>query len=170
MANILEFSRNRFTGVEQIDQKTIRSFCRLQDTLTDAFVEIVVSLPDLEITDIKGDVYRTYRKECVNPYCEALRKAVGIRIGPGLLKMIKGLIGEGTDCKQLVFMVEECCHGVILSFTKDVLLNSPRPKELKKAKVFYAEMVKENIRLYNRCAAFAPGSALVEGVEPPGQS
>jgi hypothetical protein len=87
-----------------------------------------------------------------------------------MLKMIKGLIGEDGTCKQLTFMLEECCHGVILSFTKDVLITSPRPKELQEAKAFYADLVKDNIRLYNRCAAFAPGSSLVEGIEPPGQS
>lgn len=60
-------------------------------------------------------------------------------------------------------MVEECCHGVILAFTKDELLKSPRDKE--RVKEYYANMVKENARLFNRCAAFAPGSSLVEGIE-----
>jgi len=27
--------------------------------------------------------------------------------------------------------------------------------------------VKKNVRLYNRCAAFAPGSSMVEGITPP---
>jgi len=170
MANILKFTRNRCTSVERIDEETMRASCRLRDTLTEALVEITVRLPDLEIIDIKGETIQTYREECAKTSPEALRKVIGIRIGPGMLKMIKGLIGGGTDCKQLVFMVEECCHGVILSFTKEVLITSPRPKELEDAKAFYAKMLKENIRLYNRCAAFAPGSSLVEGIEPPGQA
>ena len=164
MAHILCFSRNRCTGVEQIDDNTIRSSCHLQDTLTDAFVEIMVRLPDLEIISVKGEVHRDHKKECLKR-AESLQNIVGIRIGPGVLKIIKGLVGDATDCKQLAFMVEECCHGVILSFTREVLLNSP--KDNKEAKEYYAGMVKENIRLYNRCAAFAPGSTLVEGVEPP---
>jgi len=32
---------------------------------------------------------------------------------------------------------------------------------------FYRDMVRKNIRLYNRCAAFAEGSPIVEGLEPP---
>jgi hypothetical protein len=84
-----------------------------------------------------------------------------------MLKIIKGLVGDSAaDCKQLAFMVEECCHGVILSFTKDVLVSSPRPKDKAKAREFYRNMVKENVRLYNRCAAFAPGSPLVKDVDP----
>jgi hypothetical protein len=165
MANLLKYSRNRCTTVEQIDEHTLRSSCRLQDTLTEAFVEITVRLPDLEITGVKGDVYRSAQQGSRDPALR-LKKVIGVRVGPGMRKIIKGMIGEETDTRQLAFMVEECCHGVILSFTKDVLESSPRPKELGEAKKFYADMVKENVRLYNRCAAFAPGSSLVEGIEP----
>ena len=96
---------------------------------------------------------------------EALQRVVGIRVGPGVKKIIKGVMGESGIRKQLAFMVEECCGGVILSFTKDVLLK--RPEGETKQREFYAKMVRENPRLYNRCAAYAPGSTLVEGLEPP---
>lgn len=167
MAQILTFQRNRCTSVTQIDENTLLSSCHLQDTLTDAFVEITVKLPDLEISDVRGEVRRTYQAEC-RDQDDALRKVLGVRVGPGMLKIIEGLMGDATDCGQLAFMVEECCHGVILSFTKDVLLKAP-PEETGK-KDFYTNMVKQNIRLYNRCAAFAPGSSLVEDIEPPGES
>ena len=168
MLSIIKYSRNRCTSVGQIDDRTMRSSCRLQDTLTHAFVEIVVKLPDLEIISACGEVPRTYQTECRKSDL-SLEKVVGVRIGPGVLKIIRGLVGEETDCKQLAFMVEECCHGVILSFTKDVLLDNPRPEDKAEAKEFYGNMVRENIRLYNRCAAFAPGSFMVEGIEPPTQ-
>ena len=121
-------------------------------------------MPDLEITSVKGDFRRSFQKECLKA-AESLQKMVGVRIGPGVRKIIKGLIGESTDCEQLPFMVEECCQGVILAFTKDVLLKAPKDKV--KVKDYYVKLVRENIRLYNRCAAFAPGSSLVEGIEPP---
>jgi len=162
--DILCFSRNRCTSVEQIDDQTIRSSCRLQDTLTDASVELLVKLPDLEIIHATGKFHRTIQKECLSPD-DALKKVLGVRIGSGMLKIIKGLIGETSECKQLAFMVEECCHGVILSFTKDSL--DQAPKDIALTKEFYANMIKGNIRLYNRCAAFAQGSSLVEGIDPP---
>lgn len=164
MVDILTFSRNRCTSVEQLDDHTMRSTCRLQDTLTEAFVEIMVKLPDLEVTRVTGEVRRSHQKEYLKPV-ESLKKVVGVRIGPGMQKIIRGLIGETTKCKQLVFMVEECCHGVILSLTKDVLIKAP--PDTKGKKDFFVQMVKANIRMYNRCAAFAPGSSLVEGIEPP---
>ncbi len=167
MPQILQFQRNRCTSVSQIDEQTLLSSCHLQDTLTDAYVEITVKLPDLEISDATGEVRRTYQEEC-RDQDDALKKVLGVRIGPGMLKIIKGLMGEVTGCGQLSFMVEECCHGVILSFTKDVLLKAPAGETGKED--FYANMVRQNIRLYNRCAAFAPGSSLVEGIEPPKES
>ncbi len=166
MYNIVSFSRNRSTSVEQTDSQTIRASCRLQDTLQEAFVEIMVRMPDLEITDVRGGVIRIYQNDCdIN--MDALQRVIGTRIGPGILKIIKGLIGEAIGYRQLAFMVEECCHAVILSFTKEELINSPRPENDAEAIEYYASMVRENIRLYNRCAAFAPGSAIIEKIELP---
>lgn len=164
MPQIQAFSRNRITTVELIDNQTIRSACRLQDSLTHAFVELTVKLPDLEITAATGDFHRTFQDECLNPG-EALQQVIGVRVGPGMLKIIPGLIAEKSDCKQLAFMVEECCHGVILAFTKDELLKTP--EQLEGNIKFYQDMIRKNIRLYNRCAAFAKGSPMVEGIEPP---
>jgi len=164
MPRITHFSRNRHTRVEQVDDQTIKSTCRLQDTLTDAVVEIHVRLPDLEIIQADGRFNRTARNEC--RHCgEALQKVRGVRIGSGMLKIIKGLIAEKSTCKELAFMVEECCHGVILAFTKDALVVCPEDPQ--KQHEFFKNMVKKNIRLYNRCAAFAPGSSIVEGIDPP---
>lgn len=157
--------RNRCTGVEQLDEHTLRAYCRLQDSLTEAFVEIRVRLPDLEIIDIKGDVPRCKGGTTFDEM-ESLQKVVGVRVGPGMKKIIKGLLGKGPMVKQLAFMVEECCHGVILTFTKETLRDVPRDE--KAATEFFAGMVRENHRLFNRCAAYAPGSTLVEGIDTNG--
>jgi hypothetical protein len=163
VANILFYSRNRSTSVEQIDEQSVRSSCRLQDTLTDALVEVTVRIPDLEVTDVIGEIRRSAGEEEIN-VAEALRKVIGIRVGPGMKKIIKGLIGDSKTEQQLGFMVEECCNGVILTFTKDVLLHAPKDKL--KEREYFENMVRSNPRLYNSCAALAPGSPLVEGIKP----
>lgn len=164
MGHMVIFSRTRSTIVENISSEEMRSSCVLRDTSHDAWVEITVMLPDLEIKRVQSEVKRW--KETLEQGAEKqLQHAVGIRIGPGMLKIIQGLSGNGEACRELFFMLEECCQAVILSFTKDVLVKSPRPTEAAASKVFYNKMVRENIRLYNRCAAFAPGSSLVEGIE-----
>ena len=164
MADILCFSRNRRTSVEQIDEKTMKSTCRLQDTLTDALVEVLVKIPDLEVMGVSGEMRRSVGEEEIQ-VVDALKKVIGIRVGPGMKKIIKGLVGESEIEKQLAFMVEECCEGIILTFTKDVLLHAPKDKL--KEREFFENMVRSNPRLYNSCAALAPGSPLVEGIKPP---
>lgn len=163
MKEILEFSRNRCTSVNQVDEHTMKAVCRLQDTLMDAFVAITVRLPDLEITAVEAEIFRNLKKKD-RDNLDPIKKIVGVRIGPGLLKIIKGLINGTGDCRQLTFMVEECCQTVILAFTKEQMLDVP--SDIEEAKLYYHDMVEKNMNLYNRCAAFAKGSSLVEGLEP----
>jgi hypothetical protein len=162
MKDILVFSRNRCTSVEQIDEHTMKSICNLQDTTMDALVEVTIKLPDLEISAIHADVRRSLQKDCLQADT-ALKQVVGIRIGPGLRKIIKGIVDKRVNCGQLTFMLEECCQAVILSFTKEEL--KTRPGDDEEATAYYHDMVEKNIRLYNRCAAFAKGSSLVAGLE-----
>lgn len=162
MPNLVCFSRNRHTAIEIIDATRLRSVCRLQDTLTDAKVEIRVKLPDLEIIDAEGHFQRTGRKECRN-FHQALEKVRGVRIGSGMKKILRGLLTETTTCKELGVMLEECCQAVIIGFTKDFLVRCPDDPQ--KAFGFFRGMVEKNTRLLNRCAAFAPGSSIVEGIE-----
>lgn len=161
--NIQLFSMNRCTAVEVLDEATLRSTCRLQDTFTTASVEILVRLPNLDIIDAGGQFRHEWYE--VPDVAGVLQKVVGTRVGAGMLKIIKGLVGGGEELSQLTYMVEECCHGVILSLTKDILQKAPVHDEGKIE--FFANMVKDNIRLYNRCAAFAPGTRLTENIEPP---
>ena len=81
---------------------------------------------------------------------------------------MKGLVGDRENLGELLNMLDECCQGVILSFTKDALAKAPEDR--RKAKEYYARLVKENVRLYDSCIAFAPDSPLVEGIKPPTRS
>ena len=163
MPDLVCFSRNRHTAIEFIDQNTLRSVCRLQDTLTDARVQIKVKLPDMEIIAAEGRFERGRRSEC-HDINDALKKVRGVRIGSGMIKILKGLLSEATDCKELAYMVEECCQAVIIGFTKDFLALCPDDPD--EAFNYFRGMVKENTRLLNRCVAFTPGSSIVEGIEP----
>ena len=160
--NILNFSMNRCTSVEKIDAARLRSVCRLRDGFTDAEVAIEVKMPDLEIVTISGRLQHAYNDE-VEDLDERLQKVIGVRVGSGMLKIIKGLMGEDGNLEQLVYMVEECCHGVILTLTKKVLFKAPDDEAGKFA--FYSKMVKKSIRLYDRCAGFAKGTPLVAELE-----
>lgn len=160
--NIPKFTLNRCTAVEKLAADRLRSVCRLQDSLTTAEVAIEVKMPDLEIVAVSGSYRHDYQPPVADLQAR-LDKVVGVRVGSGMLKIIKGLLGEEENLNQLVYMVEECCHGVILSLTRKVLLKAPDDAAGKAE--FYAEMVQKSIRLYDRCAAFAKGTPLVAALE-----
>lgn len=163
--NQFKFSRNRSISVDMLGDGALQSVCRLTDTLNDMRVTIRVALPEMEIVSIFATVDRCadpWEKEAVSD----LKELTGVRIGPGMTKIFKGLVREPTADSQILFMLEEACHGIILTSTKDMAAMVPEEQELTVAD--YQAMIKSNIRLYNRCAAFAPGSSLVEGIDPPG--
>ena len=162
MDRMLCFVRNRCTNVDQIDEHTLKASCRLQDSLTDCYVEVLLKLPNLDISNIKAEVVRG-SMELSSQDMSYLKKVIGVRIGPGVLKIIKGLIGNEGRLEQLAFMVEECCQAVILYFTRDDLEKVPLDED--EERIYYNNMVKGNLNLFNRCAAFAPGSSFVEGIE-----
>lgn len=162
MDRMLCFARNRCTNVDQIGEYTLKASCRLQDSLTDCYVEVLLKLPNLDISSIKAEVVRG-RMKLSSQDMSYLKKVIGVRIGPGVLKIIKGLIGNECRLEQLAFMVEECCQAVILYFTRDDLEKVPLDED--EERIYYNNMVKGNLNLFNRCAAFAPGSSFVEGIE-----
>ena len=164
MARMLCFSRNRCMGVEPAAANRLRVFCRVNDNLMEAETAISVSLPDLEILDV---TCRVTRPAAFNDQAaqEVLKKVKGVRVGSGMLKIIKGVVGDDPALAELRYMVEECCHGVILHLTKPELAKAPVSPE--ESGEFFREMVRKNIRLYNRCTAFGANSSLMQGIEPP---
>lgn len=164
MARLLRFSRNRCMGVEPVAENRFRVFCRVSDNLMEAETAILVSLPDLEITDVFCRVTRPAAFDDKAAQ-EVLKKVKGVRVGPGMLKIIKGVVGDDPTLAELRYMVEECCHGVILNLTRPEIENAPASPE--ESGEFFRKMVEKNIRLYNRCAAFAADSSLMRGIEPP---
>ncbi|MCK5680595.1 hypothetical protein KAI46_07285 [bacterium] len=160
--NILKFSLNRSTNVEKLADGNLLSVCRLRDSFSDAEIRMVVKMPDLEIAEISGNFRHAYLDE-VEVLNDLLQKLLGVRVGAGMLKIIKGLLGSAENLDQITYMVEEACHGVILHLTKKVLLKAPDDEAGQQ--IFYSKMVKKSIRLYDRCAAFAKGSPLVAELE-----
>ena len=162
MAEILCFTRNRCTTVEALDERTTRSTCRVQDTVLDAVVEILVQAPDLEIIDIRGAVRRAGGRGD-RDFSPDLRKVIGVRVGPGIKKIIRGLLGGLPLLEIWSTLLDECCNGVIMVFTKEVLLQVP--KDPAGEKDFFSNLVRANPRLYNSCAALSSHSPLMGGLE-----
>jgi hypothetical protein len=162
MAEIGCFFRNRCTTVETVDDQTTRSTCRLQDTLMEAWVEILVKSPDLEIIGVRGQVRRSGERGWKD-IGHDLQQVLGARVGPGIKKIIRGLIADGPLLGTSATLLDECCHGVILSFTRDILALAPQDRAGEKA--FFSDMVRANPRLYNSCAALSADSPLLADLD-----
>jgi hypothetical protein len=163
MADIACFTRNRCTTVEMVDEQTTRSTCRVQDTSMEAWVEILVKSPNLDIAGATGEIRRSSEGNNID-ISEDLRKVIGARVGPGIKKIIRGLIGDRPFVEPLSVLLDECCNGVIMSFTRDILLAAPRDPAGEKE--FFSNMVRANPRLYNSCAALSETSPLMEALIP----
>jgi len=162
MARLISFSRSRCTTVEESSDGIMTCTCRITDNLLDARVQIQAALPDLEIMVVNSRIDHCLMGG-MGAAEDKLQNILGVRIGPGMLKIIKGLMGDEPACVELGFMAEECCHGAILSLTKKELKKAPlRPED---SRDHFSKMVQKNVRLHNRCAAFADGSTLLDSVD-----
>ncbi len=158
--HILHFSRIKSISVDELSDHLLKSDCYLRDNLKEIRCTIYVERPELNIIDARCEIRSGNSKEIIPK--EEFDQLIGSRIGPGIFKIIKNTVGDNF---QIAFSLEECCRAVILSFTKEDLLTSPRPDDDEEAIRYYANMVRENVRLYGRCAAFSEGSRIIEEVE-----
>jgi hypothetical protein len=160
---ILSYMRNKYASTIDLEDGSVLVRASVEDTFFAAAVEMEVKLPDLEIASVKGEIKRAFNDECQQA-APLLQKAVGLRIGTGIIKAINGLIGGPAGCPRLADLTLECCDEVILRFTIDPVrkfLSKSGQVQLEARK----ELVKQNPRLVGSCIAFAKGSPLMQGIE-----
>jgi hypothetical protein len=159
----LAFTRNKIVGVEPLEDGQLLVSWRLVDSMLEAGIRMKVRPPDLEITEAKAEVVRSIHPECsVAP--DLIEKVVGVRVGPGMRKIVYGLISGGAGCNELAEGVLECCNGVILHFTLPQIrardgLSEEEALEATKA------MLRANPRLVRSCVAFADDSPIMQGLD-----
>ena len=163
---ILSYTRNKNASTIDLGDDSILSRANVEDTFFAATVEMVIRLPDLEITSVDATIKRSFSGECqkVTPLLEKIQ---GLRIGPGIIKAIEATVGGSDKCPRMADLVWECCNSVILRFTAPSLKERFLIEDPEKKKEAQRESIKENPRLIGSCIAFAPGSPLLEGIEIP---
>jgi len=160
------FMRNKMVEVEPLPAGDLAVHWRLSDDLIDVEMTLTFQLPDLEIVDAEARVRRSPHREGVRAG-EVIRKMIGVRVGGGLRKIVRGLMGSDRGNVDLTEGVLECCNAVILHFTL------PGIQEFEKYKYATEEeclapvraMLQANPRLYRSCVAFAEDSPIVQGLD-----
>ena len=154
----LAFTRNKVVEVEPLAEGALSISWRLVDSLTEAEIRMEVRLPDLEITEVRARLERSPHPECT-PTPGSIQKVVGVRVGPGLRKIVHGLMGGSAGCAELIEGVLECANAAILHFTVPQIQANAKGSEEERRKR-YQNMLQFNPRLVGSCIAFADDSPL----------
>ncbi len=85
----LTFMRNKVVNVEPLSERMLAVSWRVVDTLMESEIHLKIRLPDLEIEGAEARMER-----CPHPECTAasglMEKALGVRVGPGIQKIVYG--------------------------------------------------------------------------------
>ncbi|UCD58624.1 MAG: DUF2889 domain-containing protein [Candidatus Hydrogenedentota bacterium] len=158
---VLCYTRNKHASVLPLGDNKFRVTNRFEDTHFAAQVEIEVTLPELEITSVRGGFERCFNKECEKVE-SLIDKAVGLRVGSGLTKLLDSLIGGAQGCPVLATLVFEACDAVILSLTAEQMAMADTLDEEQREEGL-VQMVQMNPRLLNSCIAFDENGPLLKG-------
>ena len=155
------YTRNKHVSVLPLGEDRLRVSNQFKDTYLSAEVEIEVTVPDLEIVSSRGKMERSFNEECRDAVA-LLEKAVGLRVGSGLTKLVDSLIGESHGCMVLANLLFEACDAVILSFTAQQMAMADQLEEEQREEGLL-QMVQMNPRLLNSCIAFDENGPLLRG-------
>jgi len=133
----------------------------LNDTYFSSSVEMVIAVPDLEIVSVKGEIHRCFNERC-SEAIPLLQQAVGLRIGPGLIKSVTGLIGGSSGCPKMADLILESCDQVVLYFTLQQMNKARTYGSEQDLAIAGRDMLRQNPGLIGSCIAFAEGSPLME--------
>ena len=159
----IRFLRNKVVVVEPLPDGDLGVSWRLTDDLLKAEIELRVRPPDLEIVEAKAKLERLPLKAWSSAP-ELIKKVEGVRVGPGLRKIVAGLLGGPEGCPVLVHAVLEATNAVILHFTRPGIQAGERLE----GEILIAatrEMLKFNPRLIRSCIAFQDDSPIMQGID-----
>lgn len=159
----LTFMRNKVVEVEPLSDGMLSVSWRLVDSLTEAEIRLKFQPPDLEIREAEAHLGRFPHPEC-SEALKLIQRVVGVRVGPGLRKIVRGVMGGSSGCAELAEGVLECCNAVILHFTVPQIQANEKGTE-EERRMRYQAMLRLNPRLVRSCVAFADDSPLMQGVE-----
>lgn len=157
------FTRNKVMEVEPLEDGNLSVTWRLVDSFLEANILMKVRVPELEIMEIKAGVPRSLHTECTQAP-DSIHKVVGVRIGPGLRKIVRGLIGGEPGCNELADGVLECCNAVILHFTVPQIRAGEKLGDEERLEATRANL-KTNPRLVGSCVAFGKDSPIMQGLD-----
>jgi hypothetical protein len=165
---ILDYQANSLTTVEEIQSGCWRIISSVNDDLFGAELLLEVWAPALDIRVARLDIKRDDLGQNL-PFVEQTEKLVGVRVGPGMTKIVRSLIGGEGGSNRISELVLESMEMLINAITvpelrkanqaggKTFRASSDGPKIFLNDRVIGAEaamVMAENPRLKDSCVAF----------------
>ena len=141
---LLSYSRNKQLAVRDVPSGVVVR-TTVNDTFFEGMVELEVKVPELEITGARGEIKRCFNDEC-QEVVPLLEKAVGLRVGAGITRVINDLLGGSQGCDRLADLVFECFDAVILRFTVEEMRHRKKPESPEEELQQQIESLKRNPR------------------------
>ncbi len=165
---ILDFQANHLTTVENVDKGLFRVVSRADDSLFSAEISLDVKLPALDIRKaeltIKRDVLGL-----VPDLSTAAERLIGVRVGPGMTKIVRGILGGPDGSERVAEMILESMEMLINALTVPELRKGmefggePARLDIDGPRIFLnnvligestVKIMADNPRLKDSCAAF----------------
>lgn len=165
---IQHFRMNVLTTVEAVDERLWRVTARTDDDLFAATVGLDIKLPALEIRSAILEVTRD-ELATMPDLAEARENLIGVRVGPGMTKIVRAVVGGENGSERMADLVLEAMEMLVNAFTLPELRKAADlgsepanyrkdgPKVRLNDAVIGEEHVRlmaDNPRLKDSCAAF----------------
>lgn len=113
---ILDYQMNSITTVQPLVQGLWRVTARTDDTLFSAEVTLDIMAPALDIRNARIEVRRD-TLGLTPDLSKVSEKLVGVRVGPGMTKIVRGLIGGETGSARIAELVLEAMEMLVNALT-----------------------------------------------------
>ncbi len=113
---ILDFQMNHLTTVEMIEPSLWRIAARSDDNLFSGEVLLDVKLPALDIRHARLNVKRDLLG-LTPDLSSAEEKLVGVRVGPGMSKIVRGVVGGQEGSERMAELVLEAMEMLVNALT-----------------------------------------------------
>ncbi|MEW6531328.1 MAG: hypothetical protein AB1473_10850 [Thermodesulfobacteriota bacterium] len=165
---ILDYQTNSITTVQPLVQGLWRVTTRTDDTLFSAEVTLDIMAPALDIRNARLEVKRDTLGLTLD-LSKASEKLVGVRVGPGMTKIVRGLIGAEAGSSRVAELVLEAMEMLVNALTvpelkkatqavgKDIAFPNDGPKVFLNDRVIGTEqatLMAANPRLKDSCVVF----------------
>ena len=112
---MLKFARNKMVGIERKEPDTLLVHGILDDHIYSIWLDVSISIPDLEIRTIEGDWNRWTTPECPRAI-SFLQEAVGLRLEEeGFSQKVHKIVGRKA-CRHFANLLLECSHSAKEAF------------------------------------------------------